>query len=230
MTSKSMSTLLKMHWINMRLSVYIYWAIMLVISVISFTLMLTVGNGDTQINMGAITSVSIYMLVLNLVSVNETFRYALGMNFRRKDFYGSTVIIILLLVFGFGTLSTLLSMIEKPLAEALKVNVSLFGIMGDAELSSLDVFLLYIGCGLFLSVVGLFTSVISYRFGKKGVLLMGAVALLLFIGVSVMSMEPIARFFASIGSVAEAMAWLMLPTVLLLAGAYPLMMSMTTKE
>ncbi|MNJ05599.1 hypothetical protein D3C73_1670130 [compost metagenome] len=59
---------------------------------------------------------------------------------------------------------------------------------------------------------------------------MGAVALLLFIGVSVMSMEPIARFFASIGSVAEAMAWLMLPTVLLLAGAYPLMMSMTTKE
>ncbi|WP_058301052.1 hypothetical protein [Gorillibacterium timonense] len=230
MTSKSLRTMLKMHWINVRASIYVFWAIMLTITVLAFTIMTIAADPDTQINMGSIISVSVYLLVVSLISVNETFRYALGMNVRRKDYYSSTLLMIVGTVLSFGVLSTLLSEIEKPIAKALNVNVSLFGVLGESSLSTLDVFLLYMGVGLCISAIGFFISIISYRFGKKGVLLLGGIALLVFIGMSVTSSGPVVRFFNSIGSIAEAMAWLMIPTAVLLAVSYPLMMRMALKE
>lgn len=229
MSTSSMKTLLRLHWVNVRTSVFVFWGILLAVAIAVLFLgyISLADGGKVDINIGAIMAVTIYVLVASLITVGETFPFALGMNIRRKDFYGSVVISLTALSLVFSAASTLLALLEQSITDRLDLKMTVFNIGTDKVLPQSDQFAIYLGACLFVFAAGFFISIISYRFGKLGVLLMGGVVLFLIILASTAGNDAVAHFFSSIGSVKEFMAWLLLPTAALLAASYPLMQRMT---
>lgn len=85
--------ILKMHTRDKWMWFFIPWAIML--SSFAINLVLSFFIAD-PLYTGGVASIYIYMMVAGIISISQTFPYAIGMNLRRKDFYAGTSLMAVL--------------------------------------------------------------------------------------------------------------------------------------
>ena len=230
MNASAIKTLLRMHWVNVRLSIRIFWAILLFVGVLAFALVSIFGNAErTNVNTSAIAAITIYLLVSSLIVVSETFPLALGMSFRRKDYYASAVLLLTGLTLAFTTVSWLLMVIEQRIAEWLGVRVTVFTVGDKGQISVTDQLSLYLGAGLFVIAVGFFLGLLHYRFGKTGVLTAAGIFLVLIVLLHLGGGNPLVEWYRAAGSLKGFMATLLIPAALLFGAGYPLTLRMGAK-
>jgi hypothetical protein len=70
---------------------------------------------DEPIYTGGVASIYIYMLVMGLLTLNQTYSFALGFSMRRKDYYLGTLITVLLASLLTTFFLTVLSILEESL-------------------------------------------------------------------------------------------------------------------
>ncbi|OPA79438.1 hypothetical protein BVG16_10220 [Paenibacillus selenitireducens] len=157
---------LKMHFQDKFGYLYLPWIILLS----SFTVNIIVGilvNEEKGFYTGGLMSIYVYMFVMGIVVVAQSFPFALGFSVRRSDYYLGTVGLIVVLSGIFSALLTLFSWVEV-LTNGWGVKLGFFHLPYLSSGSYVQQFLVYFLAMLFICLNGFVTGSYSKRFGKTG--------------------------------------------------------------
>ncbi|KRE91139.1 hypothetical protein ASG89_34430 [Paenibacillus sp. Soil766] len=127
----------KLHLRNKNTWFMIPWAILGANFLINALIALSLNDGEV-INTGAIVSIFIYSFVAGIVTIKETFPFAIGLSIRRKDYFLGTALTVILVNILSGIVLTVLSAIEQA-TNGWNVNLHLFeiGFLSDLSFISL---------------------------------------------------------------------------------------------
>lgn len=127
---------------------------------------------------GGITSIFIYIFVAGILTVTQTFPFALGMSIRRKDFFIGTSIMGFSASIVIGVLIFLFSFIEKQSAGwGTSLHFFYFPYVTDGNpLQQLTIYILLFTCLFFC---GFTIASFARRFGGKGMWILAIVSFLL---------------------------------------------------
>lgn len=158
--------------------IYIPWLVLLS----SFLINLVVSYFvlDTEIYTGGIASIFIFMLVSGMVTVHQTFPFALGFNVRRTDYFLGTLLTVILV----GSLTALalffLSIVENQWIVRWGTELYFFHLPylndGSALAQIWTVFVML----LHMYFLGFTISTIYRKFGKTGFFIFAIASFLLF--------------------------------------------------
>ncbi|MDO3677090.1 hypothetical protein [Paenibacillus ehimensis] len=101
----------KMHLRDKLSWIYMPWIITLVNLVIHVIIRFSIGAKDGMYS-GGITSLYVYMLVIGIIALPQTFVFALGLGVRRKDYFAGTAMNAALVSMSTAILLLLLSLLE----------------------------------------------------------------------------------------------------------------------
>lgn len=133
---------------------------------------------DEPIYTGGIISLFIYMLVSGIISLSQSFPFALGLSIRRIDYFWGTVAVASLISALMAVLILLLSLVETSTG-AWGVDVHYFHLpyLNDGTIA--EQIIIYFAALLLFFFLGFFISSIYRRFGMAGLLTFGLFFLLL---------------------------------------------------
>ncbi|GAA3404070.1 hypothetical protein ACFFNY_02440 [Paenibacillus hodogayensis] len=158
---------------------YLPWIIMM----ISFAVNLIIGlllRGEEVIYTGGIASLYVYMFVIGILTLSQTFPFALGFSVRRKDYFWGTLLLMVGISAVFSAVLLLLGMTETHVIAGWGVGLHFFDIpyLNDGPaLARLWVPFVLL---LHMFYLGFVISGVFRRFGKLGLWSVMLVMLVLF--------------------------------------------------
>ncbi|GAB3585554.1 hypothetical protein GCM10027406_34100 [Leifsonia lichenia] len=175
----------------------------------------------------------VYMLVVGIQVISMTFPFALGYSVTRRDFYLGSALTFVMLAAGYAIGFTILSALEEAtggwgLGGHLFTSIY-FG--GGGILARL--FIVFVAM-LFFFFVGSVSGTLYMRWRMNGVLVAGAVLVLLIVGAVALitftsSWPAVGAWFATMGPVG-VVAWLLVPTALAAVSGYFVISRATPKS
>jgi len=168
----------------------------------------------------------IYMFVMGILVVTQTFPYVIGMSIRRTDYFFGTVVMAIAVNICYGTLLLILTTIESVTnGWGLKMTFFHFPYLNDGTI--LEQLTIYVILLMHFFFLGFLFSSLGYRYGKKGMFIIALVAILLMSILSVFLTYQgywmdIFRWIASHTAV-EIAYWLIIPTLLYMFLPYKLL-------
>jgi len=153
------------------------------ICLISFAVNLFIGgivNPEEGIYTGGVSSLYIYLFVLGIIIVPQTFSFALGMGVRRKDYFTGTLAAFIGLGAGSTVLLMLLSETEHSWFVGWGVGLHFFHLPFAHEGSLLLQAFTHFTLLLLMFCSGFFIASIYRRFGKTGMYIFSLGAFLIF--------------------------------------------------
>ena len=214
----------KMFLKETKLSVIIFWSILIASHLFLFILFSTIARVDGQVNSAGLSPMYIYMFVLGIVGLRESLPYALGMSVRRKDYFLGVKTAALCVAAGFALFASLMAIVEAAIVGASGIeNVRFFnapwferiGFLG--ELAAHFVFL------IFSFALGFFFSLLQKRFGAISLYLLGALLIVAMYGLHLLDAWPsIFRWLFELDSVLTIAVWLVPAAAVVAAASYGL--------
>ncbi|MEK3889311.1 hypothetical protein [Bacillus sp. FSL K6-3431] len=181
---KSVQSVLKIHSIDKWSWIYIPALILFSSFLVNLTVSYFVNS--VKIYTGGVSSIFIYIFVAGIITVSQTFPFALGMSVRRKDFFIGTSLMGVLASIGIGVLIYVFALIENN-TSGWGTGLHFFHFPYVNDGNALQQIIIYIILLAFLFFSGFTISSFVRRFGGKGMLilsistlLLGGVILLLF--------------------------------------------------
>ncbi|WP_223694784.1 hypothetical protein [Leifsonia poae] len=175
----------------------------------------------------------VYMLVLGIQVVSQTFPFSLGYSVTRRDFSLGSALTFVMLAAGYAVGYTVLGIVEKAtngwgLGAHLFTTVYFgdFGIWGN-------LFIVFVGM-LFFLFVGSTSATIFLRWKVNGMLLAGAILILLLIAIVALitvtgGWPAVGSWFIAMGTLGVT-AWLLIPTALAAVTGYFVLLRATPKS
>lgn len=183
-------------------------------------------QSDEKFYTGGVSYIFVYMLVMGIIVVTQTFPYAIGMSVRRTDYFLGTVVMGVVINTLFGIMLVILSAIENATnGWGNRFHFFHFPYLNDGTL--LEQFTIYIILLFNLFFLGFLISSIARRFGGKGLLSTAISSILITSGIAMFityyaDWMGIFQWFASHTAV-EIAYWLILPTLLFIGLPYLLL-------
>ncbi|WP_308633823.1 hypothetical protein [Paenibacillus silvisoli] len=123
---------------------------------------------EENIVTGGLMSIFIYMMVAGILTMSQTFPFALGMSVRRRDFYMGSMLMILLVSIWISVTLSILSYIEGSVIDGWGVRLYFFHLPYLSAGGYLSQLVIFISTMLFLYMLGFLCASIFRRFGKTG--------------------------------------------------------------
>lgn len=227
---KPIRAMIKLHYVNTRLSFLIFWTIYISIFALSAFALSRFNSSDTQVN-GGTMSIYIYMLIFGIVSFKETFAYSLGMNVRRKDFILGLVLSFIGLSAAMTALNLALSYVEDWIVRSSQIRIAFFSLAKGFQIpiTRLEEALINFSGMLLLLSFGLLTAVSIIRLKKLGTFILGGGLILTITLMPTSGWVAIGKFFVRISTTASELSlWFLLGSAIWLAATYLLVRRMTT--
>ncbi|SDW12127.1 hypothetical protein [Paenibacillus sp. CF384] len=133
---------------------------------------------DEQIVTGGLISIFIYMMVIGIVSLSQTFPFALGLSVRRRDFFLGSMLMISLLSAAISVILCVLSYIEGSVIEGWGVQLSFFHLPYVSDGNVLAQFVIFFSCMISLYMTGFLCASVHRRYGRNGMYVFSIVAVL----------------------------------------------------
>jgi hypothetical protein len=93
--------------------VYLPWIILLGNFIINLAVTAIISSGEVNMSTGGMFSIYIYFLITGMLTLYQTFPFALGLNIRRKDYFWGTAATIGIISIATSVCFVLLSAIEE---------------------------------------------------------------------------------------------------------------------
>jgi hypothetical protein len=175
-------------------------------------------NTDEKFYSGSVTSIFIYVFVLGILVVTQSFPFAVGMSVTRRDYFFGTALMGLAASFILGTLMCIFAFLENMSnGWGNRFHFFYFPYLNDGT-SFLEQLVMYVILAAFLFFLGFLIASYARRFGGKGMLLLtlavliiNSVAVLLFHHFHVWA--DIFRWFSS--QTAVGLSYWLLPFILI---------------
>jgi hypothetical protein len=154
------------------------WIIVLSSFAINFFIALLLG-GKVAIYTGGLASIYVFMFVLGIIVLNDTFPFAIGFSVSRTDYFLGTMATML----ASSTITTillwLLALIEHSLTKDWGVSLHFFYLPYLNDGTLIEQFCVYFLIVLHMYFLGFVLASIYQRFGKNGMYAFFAIAVLL---------------------------------------------------
>ena len=211
---------LKMLWLDVRVSVFVTWGILLGIYIL--LAILSMRADSAVINVG-VSPLHIYLFVVAIAGLKETSAYALGMSVRRTDYYLAVFALAALLSAAFGLAYTAGAALEAAWFDRRNITFNVFRMGGFESLGFGVAWFAHTVLFLLTYLVAWNLALLHRRFGQFSLyVLAGAVILILVLIHRFDGWGPIDRFFLGIGDALDAALWALIPSAALAASAYAL--------
>ncbi|MCY7482888.1 hypothetical protein [Paenibacillus alvei] len=129
---------------------------------------------------GGMVSIFIYLLVLGIVAVTQTFPFAFGISIRRTDYYFGTNLMLLLSSVTVATIVMLLSISESSITHSLSANFHFFSLPYLTDGSLFEQWWTYFATAIHLCSLGFVTAIFFRRYGRMGMFILFPVMLVIF--------------------------------------------------
>jgi hypothetical protein len=157
--------------------VFIPWLILLFSFAINFTIALLMKENEDMYT-GGLASMYIYMLVAGIVTLSQTFPFALGLSVRRTDYFWGTAIMIALISAVNTILLYLFSLLEQ-LTGSWGIQLRFFNLPYLNEGPAIGQLGMHFIVMVHCFFLGFAISSVHRRFGVKGMYILTAIVLLL---------------------------------------------------
>ncbi|MBW8348853.1 hypothetical protein K0H71_05210 [Bacillus sp. IITD106] len=172
---------------------------------------------------GGLSYLIIYMLVIGIIVMAQTFSYAISMSVRRTDYFIGTALMGAMMSFSYAVLLFICSILENWTNNwGVKFHFFHFPYLNDGSL--LEQFAIYFILLINLFFLGFMISSFTRRFGKKGMVIAMVVSLLIASVAALLVMYygywmDIIHWIISHTAVQLAY-WLIIPTLLYVVFSY----------
>ncbi len=195
----------------------------LLLHVIISLLFITDGKGSFTVG---ISYLVIYMLVMGILVVTQTFPYMIGMSIRRTDYFFGTVVMAVAVNICYAVMLLILTIMEK-VTNGFGLNMRFFHFPYLNDGTILEQLTIYVILLLHFFFLGFLLSSLGYRYGKKGMFITAFLVILITSLLSVFITYQgywmnISNWFASRTAV-EVAYWLMIPTLIYIFVPYKLL-------
>ncbi len=134
-------------------------------------------GGKTALYTGGLASIYIYMLVAGVITLKESFPFALGFSVRRSDYFLGTAALAAAVSAAWAILLLLLSLVESQVIRNWGVNLHFFHLPYFSDASLLGQFWTYFVGMLLMYCLGMVTASVHQRFSRMGVYIFAGVSL-----------------------------------------------------
>lgn len=232
----------RLHVVNKSQIVVVPWMIMGFIFVVTMLIGLIFRNtmspadlADTSQGMqysGAIGYFLVYMLVIAVMSISQTFPFAQSYSVTRRDFYIGTVITFIGLSVLYSLAITVLGWLED-ITHGWGLNVVLFS-PGYLSSNLVERFYISVVLFLFFFMVGVATASVYVRWKVNGMLIFFAILALFILGLMALATitatwSAVGAWFATMGFTG-VVSWTLLPTALATVAGYFLLRRATPRN
>ncbi|BBH19108.1 hypothetical protein Back11_04530 [Paenibacillus baekrokdamisoli] len=155
------------HWRDKTVWLVVPWLILTSSFVVNLVVGLFMKEGE-YIYSGGLASIFIYILVVGILTLSQSFPFALGLSVRRTDYFLGTGIAALGISFITGILLYLLSFIENDLTDGWGVRVHFFHLPYLNDGTPLEQLFIYFMSMLAIFFFGFMIASIYRRFGRMG--------------------------------------------------------------
>ncbi|MCM3750076.1 hypothetical protein M3223_22330 [Paenibacillus pasadenensis] len=143
--------------------IYLPWMIMLS----SFVVNLIIATSmQEEFTTGGLLSIFIYIYIVGLVTVNQTFSFALSLCISRRDYFAGSSLAIVVIALFHALLMTIVASIEKAVGSWGGMNF--FVLPDTSDGPAWQTFFVFFIALLLMFFIGFASSSLSRRFGKKG--------------------------------------------------------------
>lgn len=161
-----MGTVLKMHFLDARISLSIFWGILIGVYLFSVGLVYMFAPTEGRIEFGAIFAFYIFFIVLGIMTVKQTFSYILGMSVTRRDYYIATSLFFVVIAALSSLIYGIMNQFESNFFTFDDFPVNFFIMVGSEDYSFLISLWINFVIPLFLLCFFHTVSCLVYRFGK----------------------------------------------------------------
>ncbi|WP_442602338.1 hypothetical protein [Paenibacillus sp. KN14-4R] len=158
--------------VNMHVQEKMGWFYLpLIILFSSFAINLLVGvsmKNEEGFSSGGIASIFVYVLIIGVMVLAQTFPMAIGFSARRKDYFWGTSLMGFLVCLGFSLVVFLLAIIEGRWTEGWGVNLHFFNLPFISQLPLIQLFAVFFIIMLHQFFLGFVFSIIYKRVGRNG--------------------------------------------------------------
>ncbi|WP_440961962.1 hypothetical protein ACN6KS_10565 [Paenibacillus nitricinens] len=172
-----MTGILKMHYKDKWFWLFMPWIILLS----SFLVNLVIACFMQEpMYTGGLVSIFIYMFVIGIIILVQTFPFALGLSIRRTDYFFGTSLMAVITSAGFSLLLFLLSIVETKLTPGWGVQLHYFHMPYLNDGTVLEQLWIYFVIMLHMFYWGFVISSIFRRFGRSGLFIFAAVMFIVY--------------------------------------------------
>ncbi len=198
----------------------------------SFIINLIIGSliGD-EIKTGGLASIFVYMLVIGIVSVGQTFPFLISFGARRKDYFFGTTATAALVSIGSAILLLLIGFVERA-TDHWGMGLHFFDISYFADGSPLAQLWIFFSVMMNLFFCGFTVAAIYRKVGRNGlfgvfIVLTLALTCAFYLITYFDNWKPILDWFMGT-SVLELVNWLLVSTLIYIALSYGLLRKAST--
>lgn len=225
--------IVKLHFVNKWTVLGIPWLVMTFIFLVNLTIWgviyaTTTGQSRTDAEQGlgytgASFYIFVYMLIVALQAINNTFPYALGLGVTRREFSFGTGIAFTLLAVGYGAALTILSFIEQW-TNGWGLGGHMFTAIYFSDGPWYARLFVFAGAMLFFFFIGSIAASVYVRWRSNGLLVLGATIAVIALGLVVLatltsSWGAIGRSFLAAGSIG-IVGWMLVAAVIAAIAGY----------
>jgi hypothetical protein len=234
----------RLHFVNIRSIIVIPLVIMAVIFAANFTIWaLIAGAVDDPADLsdaqqgfsysGSTFYIFVYMMVVAVMAIAQTFPFAQGFGVTRRDFYLGSSLAFVALSAGYGALLTVLSLIEDATG-GWGLRGSMFTTLYFGNGAWWLRFLLFTTIFLFFFFVGAACAAVFQRWRATGLVAMFVVLAFALIGLlalvgAVDGWDEVGAWFVATGP-NGVIAWTLVPTAVSAVAGYLLLRGATTRN
>jgi hypothetical protein len=233
MTTPHVWRVVRLHFVNKWTVIGIPWLVMTFIFLVNVTIWAilaatTTGSDRAKVEhglgfTGASFYIFIYMLIVALQAINNTFPYALGLGVTRREFSFGTAIAFALLAVGYGAALTVLSYIEQW-TNGWGLGGHMFTAVYFSSGPWYTRLFVFAGAMLFFFFVGSVAASVFVRWRSNGLLVLGAIVTVIVLGLVALatftsSWVAVGRSLLAAGSIG-IVAWLLVVAVIAAIGGY----------
>lgn len=238
--AKRVVSVMRLHLVNRGQIIVVPWLIMSFIFAISLLIgwilrvsLSPADLGEANIQYGgAFGYFLIYMLVLAVMAINQTFPFAQSYSVTRKDFYVGTVLTFLTLSLAYSVLITVLGWVED-MTNGWGVRVSLFS--PDYFSPNLaERYFITVVLFVFFFMTGMAVASVYVRWRVNGMLIFFGLLILILVGLAALvtfteQWPAVGNWFATMGLTGVA-AWTLVPSTLAAIAGYFLLRKATPRN
>ncbi|MFD1706860.1 hypothetical protein ACFSCZ_08960 [Siminovitchia sediminis] len=155
---------------------YVPALILFLAFLVSILISLIITSND-EIYSGSISSIFVYIFVMGILVIAQTYPFAIGMSVTRKDYFFGTLLMAVTVNIIIGALLSLFAYLESY-TNGWGINLHFFHFPYVNDGHFFEQLFMYVILLTFLFFSGFLMSSYFYRFGGKGVLILAVVVLL----------------------------------------------------
>ena len=174
----SIAGVFKMHSRNSLVWFFVPWFVLLISLAVNLIIGLLLA-GKSAVYTGGLSSIYVFMFIEGIVSLRDTFPFAIGFSVRRIDYVLGTFLMLLVSGLVTALLLLLLALIEGNVIINWGVNVHFFHLPYLNDGSPIEQFWVYFVPLVHLYLLGFIVGCVYRRFGGTGLWIFLGVAFLL---------------------------------------------------